>query len=162
MNILLLSYIMNACCVRLRYRKMHTHTHTHTHIYIYVGSRFSGRAHYNEFCKEWVQKLGSDGATACFGEEKYTESDGPTSQGEKIPRLRMWTPNSSPILGASLLSLWDFFPPPSLWDLCCYISFFSIHPPPTLVSHLCPYLSACPIDYSLWRSVSCCGPHCTV
>ena len=28
MNILLLSYIMNACCVRLRYYKMH--------IYIYI------------------------------------------------------------------------------------------------------------------------------
>ena len=38
MNILLLSYIMNACCVRLRYHKMraHTRTHTHTHIYIYI------------------------------------------------------------------------------------------------------------------------------
>ena len=34
MNILLLSYIMNACCVKLRYHKMHTHTHTHTHTYI--------------------------------------------------------------------------------------------------------------------------------
>ena len=31
MNILLLSYIMNACCVKLRYHKMRTHTH----IYIY-------------------------------------------------------------------------------------------------------------------------------
>ena len=36
MNILLLSYIMNACCVKLRYRKMHTHTHTHIYIYIYI------------------------------------------------------------------------------------------------------------------------------
>ena len=38
MNILLLSYIMNACCVKLRYHKMHIyiHTHTHTHIYIYI------------------------------------------------------------------------------------------------------------------------------
>ena len=50
-------------------------------------------------------------------------------------------------------------PPLSLWDLCCYISFSSVHPPPTLVSHPCPYLSARPIDYSFWRSVSCCGPH---
>ena len=36
-------------------------------------------------CKEWVQKLGSDGATACLGmgddqiEAKNTESDDPTS-----------------------------------------------------------------------------------
>ena len=50
MNILLLSYIMIACFVRLRYHKMYhkkgiikcararayTHTHTHTHIYIYI------------------------------------------------------------------------------------------------------------------------------
>ena len=38
MNILLFSYIMNACYVRLRYHKMRarTHTHTHTHIYIYI------------------------------------------------------------------------------------------------------------------------------
>ena len=92
MNILLLSYIMNACCVRLRYRKMHTHTHTHTHIYIYVGSRFSGRAHYNEFCKEWVQKLGSDGATACFGGEKsqnqtasHPREKGPFARGCELP-----------------------------------------------------------------------------
>ena len=55
-----------------------------------VGSRFSDRAHYNEFCRKWVQKLGSDGATACFRGEKYTESDGPTSQGERTPRPRMF------------------------------------------------------------------------
>ena len=30
MNILLLSYIMNACCMRLRYHKMHIY------IYIYI------------------------------------------------------------------------------------------------------------------------------
>ena len=33
MNILLLSYIMNACCVKLKYHKMHTHTHTYIYIY---------------------------------------------------------------------------------------------------------------------------------
>ena len=43
-----------------------------------------------------------------------------------------------------------------------YISFSLVHPPPTLVSHLYPYLSARPIGYSFWRSVSCCGPHCTI
>ena len=30
MNILLLSYIMNAYCVRLRYHKIHTYIYTHT------------------------------------------------------------------------------------------------------------------------------------
>ena len=34
-----------------------------------------------------------------------------------------------------------------------------MHPPPTLVSHPCPYLSARPIGHFFWRSVSCCGPH---
>ena len=43
-----------------------------------------------------------------------------------------------------------------------YISFPLIHPPPTLVSHPCPYLSARPIGHSFWRSVSCCGPQHTV
>ena len=49
-----------------------------------------------------------------------------------------------------------------LGDLWCYIKFLLVHPPPTLVSHLCPYLSAHPIGYSFWRSVSCCGPDRTV
>ena len=115
-------------------------------------------------CREWVQKLGSDEATAYFGDEKYTESGGPTSQGKRTPRLRMWTPNSSRIPRASLLSLgFLFLPPPlSLGDLCCYISLSSVHPPPTLVSHPCLYLSAHPIDHSFWRFVSYCGPHHTV
>ena len=39
-------------------------------------------------CREWVQKLGSDEATACFGDEKHTESGGPTSQGEGTPCSR--------------------------------------------------------------------------
>ena len=38
-------------------------------------------------CRELVQKLGSNGATVCFGGEKYTELDGPTSQ-EKGPLAR--------------------------------------------------------------------------
>ena len=36
----------------------------------------------------WGQNLGSDEATAYFGDERHTESDGPTSQGEGTPRLR--------------------------------------------------------------------------
>ena len=39
-------------------------------------------------CREWGQKLGSDKATVCFGDERHTESGGPTSQGEGTPRLR--------------------------------------------------------------------------
>ena len=39
-------------------------------------------------CREWGQKLGSDEATACFGDERHTESGGPTSQKEGTPRSR--------------------------------------------------------------------------
>ena len=60
-------------------------------------------------------------------------------------------------------SLLPFPGPPFLsWDLCCYISFSSVHPPPTLVSHLCQFSSARPIGDSFWCSVSCCDPHRTV
>ena len=47
-------------------------------------------------------------------------------------------------------------------SLMLYISSSSVHPPPTFVSHPCPYLSTRPIGYSFWRSVSCCGPHRTI
>ena len=115
-------------------------------------------------CREWIQKLGSDEATTCFGGEKYIELDGPTSQGEMAPSPRMRTPNSSRILGASLLSLGllSFCFLSALGDLYCYIPLSSVHPPPTLVSHPCPYSSARPIGHSFWRSVSCYGPHRTV
>ena len=36
MNILLLSYIMNAYCVRLTCHKIHTYIHTFIYIYIYI------------------------------------------------------------------------------------------------------------------------------
>ena len=105
-----------------------------------------------------------------------------TSQGERTHHLRTGTPNSSRIPGASLLSLGpllpfssgtqsinsfkfqpcDHTPPPALGDLYCYISLSSVHSPPTLVSHPCPYSSARPISRSFWRSVSCCGPHRTI
>ena len=114
-------------------------------------------------CREWVQKLGSDKTTACFGGEKYTESDGPTSQGERTPHPKTGTPNSSRIPRASLLSLGLLLPSlPALGDLCCYISLSSVHPLPTLVSHPCSCSSARPIDHSFWLYISCCGPHRTV
>ena len=86
---------------------------------------------------------------------KNTESDGPTSQGERTPRPRI-----SPrfLLGASS----QVSPFVLLGDLWCYILLPLVHPLPTLVSHPCPYLSACPIGHSFWRSVSGCGPECTV
>ena len=117
-------------------------------------------------CREWVQKLGSDEATTCFGDEKHTKSGSPTSQGKGTPcsRTGMRQPLSvtqepPPCFWASLSFLAVLC---SLWDLCCYISFSSVHPPPTLVSHPCPSSSACPINHYFWHFVSCCGPHCTV
>ena len=49
-----------------------------------------------------------------------------------------------------------------LGDLSYYILLSSVHPPPTLVNH--PWLSSSArfIGHSLWRSVSCCGPHRSV
>ena len=101
-------------------------------------------------CKEWVQKLGSDEATTCFGDEKHIELNGPMSQGEGFPCLRMGIPNSSRILRAFLLSLGLLLlgRPPILGDLYCYIFLSSVHPPPTLVSHPCLFSSAHPIDHS--------------
>ena len=81
-----------------------------------------------------------------------------------VPRRK---DSSSEDVNSQLLSLprslspscFPFFSPSPLGDLWCYISFSSVHPPPTLVSHPCLYLNAHPIGYSFWRSVSCCGPH---
>ena len=118
-------------------------------------------------CREWVQKLGSDEVTTCFGGEKHTESGGTTSQGEGTPRSRTGIPNSSRTPRASFLSLGLPLllgrpPPLALGDLCCYIFLSFIHSPPTLVSHPCLSSSARPIGHSFWRSVGCCGPHCPV
>ena len=114
-------------------------------------------------CREWVQKLGSNKATTCFGGEKHTELGSTTFQGERTPRLGTGIPNSSrsnrillPFSGPPSSS-WPS--PPALGDLYCYIFFSSFHSPPTLVSHLWLSLNARPIGHSFWRSVSCCGPH---
>ena len=82
---------------------------------------------------------------------------GPLARGRELPTLLA---SQEPL---SFLWAFFFFPvPPALGDLCCYISLSSVHPPPTLVSHPCPYSSARTIDHSFWRSVSCCGPYRTV
>ena len=137
------------------------------YIYIYVGPRFSDRAHYNEFCREWVQKLGSDKATTRsedgggggkmygIGRPKRSREKGPLARG-----LESSTPLASleplPLLWASLLAPGLFL---ALSDLSCYIFLSSIHHPPTLVSHPRLSSSARPIGHTFWRSVSCCGPH---
>ena len=76
-------------------------------------------------CREWVQKLGSDEATASFGGEKYTEPNGPTSQGERAPRPKTGTPNSSRIPRASLLSMGLLASPLCFgWSLLLYTPLF--------------------------------------
>ena len=75
-------------------------------------------------CRELVQKLGSDEATARFGGEKHTESGGPTSQGEGTPRSRTGIHNSSRTPGAPFLALASLFflvVPPLLWVISVVI-----------------------------------------
>ena len=132
-----------------------------TFSYIYCRVSIFGPSPLQWICREWVQKLGSDEATTCFGGKKHAESSGPTSQGEGTPRPRTGTPNSSctPRAPSLFLGLLLPLPPFPLWDICCYIFFSSVHLPPTLVNHPCLSSSARPIGYSFWCSVSYCGPH---
>ena len=112
-------------------------------------------------CREWVQKLGSDEATTCFGDEKHTESGGLMSQGEGTPRSRTGMRQPLSVIQGPPSFLWPslFLGPSHLLGLCCYIFISSVHHPPTLVSHPCLSSSARPISHSFWRSVSYCGPH---
>ena len=132
------------------------------YIYIYVGSRFSDRAHYNEFVENGSKSWALMRRRLVLG-VKNTQNRMAQRPKEKGHLARRW---ELPTLLASqepLSFLWAFWPPPyALDDLCCYIPLSSVHPPPTLVSHPCPYSSARPIGHSFWRSVSYCGPHHTV
>ena len=129
-----------------------------------VGSRFSDRAHYNEFVENESKSW------ALMRRRLVLEVKNTQNRTGNVPRRK----DPSPEDGNSQLhshprSLSPFFGPsssspvlPALGDLCCYISLSSVHPPPTLVSHPCPYSSARPISHYFWRSVSCCGPHRTI
>ena len=113
-------------------------------------------------CREWVWKLGSNKATACSEEGKtyrIRQPKGPRKKGTLARGLESLTPLASQGPLSFYLGSFSFFHPPSLWDLSCDISSSSIHLLPTLVGHLYPYSSACPIGHFFWRSVSCCGPH---
>ena len=151
-------------------------------VIIIVGSRFSDQTHYNEFVesgfKSWVlmrRRLVLEVKNTQNRAAQRPKEKGPFSRGQESP-----TP-LAPQKSLSFFWVSFFFlaiPPPSncsaavkfacwhwyclsffsLWDLCCYISFSSIHPPPTLVNHSRLFSSARPIDHSFWRSVSCCGP----
>ena len=126
------------------------------YIYIYiVRSRFSDRAHYNEFvesgAKSWAlikQRLvlgmkGIQNQAAQHPREK-----GPLACGREYANPSRSRKSLHPVSG-----------PPSLGSLSCYLFLSSVHPPPTLVNH--PYLSssARPISHSFWHSMSCCSPH---
>ena len=104
-------------------------------------------------------KVGLNGVTACLGTgddqigAKNIESDGPTSQGKGL--LVRECEFSTPLTSQEP----PFSPLSSGRSLMLYIFLSLVHPPSTLVSHPCPYLSTHPIGYSFWSSVSCCGPH---
>ena len=49
MNILLLSYIINLCCVRLRYHKMRARTHARTHTHTHTRTRTHTHTHIIEW-----------------------------------------------------------------------------------------------------------------
>ena len=65
-------------------------------------------------------------------------------------------------MNSRLVSLPRHPPPLCGRSLILYIGLPLVHPLPILISHPCPYLSACPIGHFFWHSVSCCGPDSTV
>ena len=133
-----------------------------------VGSRFSNRAHYNEFVesgsKSWAlmrQRLVLGMKSTPNQAAQRPREKGPLARGRECTNpscsRRSLLPVSLglPVSGPPSLSWLSS----SLGDLCCYIFLSSVHPPPTLITH--PYLSssARPISHSFWHSMSCCGPH---
>ena len=105
-------------------------------------------------CRKWVQKLGSDKMTACFGGEKHTESGGPTSQGEGTVRLRTGISNPS----RSHRSLLPSFGPPSLWviSIVIYSSLLFIPLLHLLVIHVYPqvHVPSAILSSALWAAVA--------
>ena len=82
---------------------------------------------------------------------KNTESDGPTSQGERTPRLRMWVPNSSRFPKASLFS-------PFVWEISDII-----YPSPWFIlflhllvtqAHTWVYVPSATLSGTLWAANS--------
>ena len=137
----------------LLYKKIYT---------IFVGSRFSNRAHYNEFVENGSKSWALMRQRLVLG-VKNTQNQKGNVPGRKDPspedrnsQLLSHPKSLSPFSGPS-----SSFPP-ALGDLCCYISLSSVHSPPTLVNHPCPYSSTRLIGHSFKRSVSCCDPHRTV
>ena len=135
-----------------------------TFSYIYCRVSVFGPSPLQWICKEWVQKLGSDEATTCFGGKKHAESSGPTSQGEGTPHSRTGTPNSSrtPRAPSLFLGLLLPLPPFTLWDICViYPSLpfiFHLH---LSIIHAYPrvHVPSATLSGALWAAVA---PHCIV
>ena len=73
-------------------------------------------------CREWGQKLGSDEATACVGDERHTESGGPTSQGEGTPHSR--TGMRQPLLITQDPPSYFWASPSFGWSLLLFVPLF--------------------------------------
>ena len=130
---------------------------------IFVRSRFSNRAHYNEFVENGSKSWALMRRRLVLGVKNTQNQKGNVpgrkdlSPEDRNSQLLSHPKSLSPFSGPP--SSW---PSPALGNLCCYIFLSSVHPPPTLVSHPYPYPGARPICHSFWRSVSCCGPHRTI
>ena len=130
-----------------------------------VESRFSDRAHYNEFVENGSKSWALIRRWLVL-RVKNKQNRAAQRPREKGPLARGWeSPTPLGHTGASFLSLGLpllLGSPPDRGDLCCYIFLSSVHPPPTLVSHPCLSSSAHPIGHFSWCFMSCCGPHCPV
>ena len=127
----------------------------------FVGSRFSDRAHYNEFVESGAKSWALMRRRLVLG-MKGTQNQVPNVPGRRDPLLEDGnTPIPLDHAGASFLFLGLPLPfrTPSLGGLCCYLFLSSVHPPPILINHPCLSSSARPLSHSFWRFVSCCGPH---
>ena len=83
---------------------------TRIFFFLYVGTRFSDRAHYNEFVESGSGSCALIRWRLVLRGEKCTRLDGLRSQGEGTPCLRTKIPNSSRIPRGSLLFLGLFLP----------------------------------------------------
>ena len=124
-----------------------------------VGSRFSNRAHYNEFVESGSESWTLIRRWLVLRGEKRIESNGPRSQGEGTPHSRIRIPSSSRIPRASLL-----FPgPPSPRPLYfCEISVV-IYPTPPFIfflhlsvihAHTRVHVPSVTFSGSLWATVA--------
>ena len=125
-------------------------------LYPYVGSRFSDRAHYNEFVENWFKSWDLM-RRRLVSRVKNTQNRTAQRPKEKGHLARGWE-LPTPLASQEPPSfLWAFLLSFPLDDLCCYISLSSVHPPPTLVSHPCPtwvHVPSTTLSSALWAVVA--------